>query len=88
MLKTIQCPSYIQTYQKSEDGSVQFPVVIVPHDQWHSMMVEQLSNNRKIIEVNTILDDLVRIAESSDAIDRVRSLIRHRVVPYLMEDGQ
>jgi len=86
MLKTIDCPSYVQTYQSSEDGSVQVPVVIIPYDQFHSMMVQQLANNREVIEVNTILSDLKDAAdERLRDPNRLYQIIAKRVVPYMEE---
>jgi len=65
MLNKIDCPSYIQTYLEtpSEEllGDKPDPseVAIVPWDQFHTLMTLVAANNNKIIEVNTLVSDMI-----------------------------
>lgn len=58
MLEKIDCPSYIQTYSSDIDDN-KIEVAMVPWEQFHTLMTMVASNNTKIIEVNTLVSDMI-----------------------------
>ena len=58
MIEKIDCPSYIQTYS-TDEGENKIEVAMIPWDQFHTLMTMVGANNNKIIEVNTLLSDMV-----------------------------
>ena len=60
MLERIDCPSYIQTQQVSDDGEHRVDVAMVPYEQFHTFMTMVATNNTKLVEVNTLLDDIYK----------------------------
>lgn len=81
MLKTINCPSYIKTQVRNNENGFSTDVAQIPYDQFHKLMSDVLAQNRKIIEVNTILNDLLTVARNNDAKGLVR--ITKRASLYL-----
>lgn len=69
MLKTLACPSYVQTQHQTDQGVID--AVMVPYDQFHTFMTDTHKNNMKILEVNMILSDLVQM----DSNEKLRKII-------------
>ena len=83
MLKPIACPSYIKTQvQNSENGSTIY-VAQIPYDQFHALMTEVMTQNRKLVEVNTLVNDLITAARNDDQKALVR--IVQRAKAYMEE---
>ena len=80
MLKTLACPSYVQTQHKVSDQNLVIDVALVPYDQFHTFMTDTHTNNMQIIEVNTLLEDLTKV----DSNGKLSALIS-RAKQYLSE---
>ena len=66
MLKTINCPSYIKTQVQSSENQRSIDVAQIPYDQFHTLMSDVLAQNRKFVEVNTLVNDLITAARNND----------------------
>lgn len=83
MLKQINCPSYIKTQITNSENQFAQDVAQIPYDQFHTLMTDVLTQNRKLMEINTILSDLVEASISNDTDSLVRIVKRAR--NYLQE---
>lgn len=81
MLKPINCPSYIKTQVTNSKTGTAIDVAEIPYDQFHTLMTDVLAQNRKMIEVNTILSDLVTAGRNADTLS-LQKIVK-RAAAYL-----